>query len=31
VAAPNVHNERYIRTKRDRAGHFIPGDDAPRD
>jgi len=21
---PNVHNERYIRTKRERAGHFIP-------
>jgi GTP cyclohydrolase II len=21
---PNVHNERYIRTKRDRVGHFIP-------
>ena len=28
VAAPNVHNERYIRTKRDRAGHIIPGDDS---
>lgn len=27
VAAPNVHNERYIRTKRDRAGHIIPGDE----
>ena len=26
VAASNVHNERYIRTKRDRAGHIIPGD-----
>ena len=21
---PNVHNERYIRTKRDRVGHLIP-------
>jgi GTP cyclohydrolase II len=31
VAAPNVHNERYIRTKRDRAGHFIPGDQPSRD
>jgi GTP cyclohydrolase II len=28
VAAPNVHNERYIRTKRDRAGHLIPGDES---
>jgi GTP cyclohydrolase II len=26
LAAPNVHNERYIRTKRDRAGHLIPDD-----
>jgi GTP cyclohydrolase II len=24
LAPPNVHNERYIRTKRDRAGHLIP-------
>ena len=28
VAAPNVHNERYIRTKRDRAGHMLPGDES---
>ncbi|MFO1504281.1 MAG: GTP cyclohydrolase II [Steroidobacteraceae bacterium] len=27
LAPPNAHNERYIRTKRDRAGHIIPGDD----
>jgi GTP cyclohydrolase II len=26
LAPPNVHNERYIRTKRDRAGHLIPDD-----
>ncbi|MET0280798.1 MAG: GTP cyclohydrolase II [Steroidobacteraceae bacterium] len=26
LAPPNVHNERYIRTKRDRAGHLIPAD-----
>ena len=26
LASPNVHNERYIRTKRDRAGHLIPDD-----
>jgi GTP cyclohydrolase II len=26
LAAPNVHNERYIRTKRERAGHLIPDD-----
>jgi GTP cyclohydrolase II len=26
VTEPNVHNERYIRTKRDRAGHLIPDD-----
>ncbi|MEO6079741.1 MAG: GTP cyclohydrolase II [Steroidobacteraceae bacterium] len=24
LAPPNAHNERYIRTKRDRAGHLIP-------
>jgi len=24
LAPPNVHNERYMRTKRDRAGHLIP-------
>jgi hypothetical protein len=24
LAPPNVHNERYIRTKRERAGHLIP-------
>jgi GTP cyclohydrolase II len=24
LAPPNVHNERYLRTKRDRAGHLIP-------
>jgi hypothetical protein len=24
-----VHNERYIRTKRERAGHLIPDDSAP--
>jgi GTP cyclohydrolase II len=28
LAPPNVHNERYIRTKRDRAGHLIPDDQA---
>jgi GTP cyclohydrolase II len=26
LAPPNAHNERYLRTKRDRAGHLIPGD-----
>jgi len=26
LAEPNAHNERYIRTKRDRAGHLIPDD-----
>jgi GTP cyclohydrolase II len=26
LAPPNAHNERYIRTKRDRAGHLIPDD-----
>jgi GTP cyclohydrolase II len=26
LAVPNEHNERYLRTKRDRAGHLIPGD-----
>jgi len=26
VTPTNQHNERYIRTKRDRAGHLIPGD-----
>jgi GTP cyclohydrolase II len=26
LAEPNAHNERYIRTKRDRAGHLIPAD-----
>jgi GTP cyclohydrolase II len=26
LAPPNEHNERYLRTKRDRAGHLIPGD-----
>jgi len=26
LAAPNAHNERYIRTKRERAGHLIPED-----
>lgn len=31
VAAPNVHNERYIRTKRERAGHFIPAGEPPQD
>ncbi len=29
LAPPNVHNERYIRTKRDRAGHLIPDDVPP--
>jgi GTP cyclohydrolase II len=24
LAPPNIHNERYIRTKRERAGHLIP-------
>lgn len=27
LAPPNEHNERYLRTKRDRAGHLIPGND----
>ena len=27
LAPPNVHNERYIRTKRERAGHLIPESD----
>ena len=27
LAPPNAHNERYLRTKRDRAGHLIPDDD----
>src|SRR5690606_39105339 len=27
LAAPNEHNQRYLRTKRDRAGHLLPGDD----
>jgi GTP cyclohydrolase II len=27
LAPPNAHNERYIRTKRDRAGHLIPDDE----
>ena len=33
LAAPNEHNERYIRTKRERAGHLIPegGTSAPDD
>lgn len=26
LAPPNAHNARYIRTKRDRAGHLIPDD-----
>jgi GTP cyclohydrolase II len=26
LAPPNAHNARYMRTKRDRAGHLIPGD-----
>lgn len=30
LASPNAHNVRYIRTKRDRAGHLIP-QDAPQD
>jgi GTP cyclohydrolase II len=29
LAPSNVHNERYIRTKRDRAGHLIPAEAAP--
>jgi GTP cyclohydrolase II len=29
LAPPNVHNARYIRTKRDRAGHLIPDDPKP--
>jgi GTP cyclohydrolase II len=28
LAPPNEHNQRYIRTKRDRAGHMIPDDPA---
>jgi GTP cyclohydrolase II len=28
LAPPNEHNRRYIRTKRDRAGHMIPDDPA---
>ena len=28
LAPSNAHNERYLRTKRDRAGHLIPGDDS---
>jgi GTP cyclohydrolase II len=28
LAPPNEHNERYLRTKRDRAGHLIPDDEA---
>jgi len=28
LAPPNEHNERYLRTKRDRAGHLIPEDGA---
>jgi GTP cyclohydrolase II len=28
LAPPNAHNQRYIRTKRDRAGHMIPDDPA---
>jgi len=27
LASPNEHNERYIRTKRERAGHLIPDPD----
>jgi GTP cyclohydrolase II len=30
LAQPNEHNERYLRTKRDRAGHLIPEDPASR-
>jgi GTP cyclohydrolase II len=26
LALPNAHNQRYLQTKRDRAGHLIPGD-----
>jgi len=28
LAAPNAHNERYLRTKRERAGHLIPEQDS---
>ncbi len=31
LAPPNVHNERYIRTKRERAGHLIPDSAAGTD
>ncbi len=31
VAPSNVHNERYIRTKRERAGHLIPDSATPAD
>jgi GTP cyclohydrolase II len=27
LAPPNAHNQRYLQTKRDRAGHLIPDDD----
>jgi GTP cyclohydrolase II len=27
LAEPNAYNERYLRTKRDRAGHLLPDDD----
>jgi GTP cyclohydrolase II len=29
LAPPNVHNERYMRTKRDRVGHLIPDTAGP--